>query len=196
MKKLFLTTFLLVAGLAAQAGGNSGGGNHGGNHGGGNHGGNYWGGSHSSRGSSFSFYWGGWYPGYTSWYSYPYAYYPGYAYYPNSAYGYDYGYTRPNYPVSGTLLGAGIGAIIGNNVNHQTWQGAAIGAASGLLLGGLAEHSARVRERASVPAVTYSIPDPPTVNTAPTVPDPPRVQSAVTYRTTSSMSSANSLFGR
>jgi uncharacterized protein YcfJ len=50
--------------------------------------------------------------------------------------------TRPNYVVSGTVLGAASGALIGS-ANHNTGEGAAIGAATGLVLGGVAELGAR-----------------------------------------------------
>lgn len=54
---------------------------------------------------------------------------------------------RPNYAVGGTLLGAASGALIGSGIDHQTWQGAAIGAGAGLVLGGLAEYSAKKHEK-------------------------------------------------
>src|SRR5215471_7098064 len=93
-------------------------------------------------------------------YSYPvYSYsYPVYSYpaaysapapYSSPAYssGYDssYGYSRPNYAVGGTLLGALTGGIIGSTIHNQGWEGAGIGAAAGLVLGSIAEHSARVQ---------------------------------------------------
>lgn len=64
-----------------------------------------------------------------------------YVYYAPNAYtapGYYYRPTRPNYAVSGTLLGAASGALIGAG-NEQAGKGAAIGAAAGLVLGGVAE---------------------------------------------------------
>lgn len=180
MKKLILTSLLLVAGIGVQAGGHR-----------------YYGfGGYRSYGSPrISFYWGG-YPCYSPWTTYSYSYYPGYDY------GYDYNYTRPNYAVNGTLTGALLGGIIGSGVHHQGWEGAGIGAAAGLVLGSLAEHNARAYERDyyTAPTVSYSqsryIPNAPAVNTAPTVPDAPRIQSATIYRPASSMSGANSLFGR
>lgn len=68
---------------------------------------------------------------------------------PNSytAPGYYYRPNRPNYAVSGTLLGAASGALIGYGASDKPGEGAAIGAAAGLLLGGLAEHAARKREQ-------------------------------------------------
>jgi len=187
MKKFILTTLLVsVAGLTANAG--------------------HWHhGPYRHHGSSVSFYFGG-YPSYCSpWYSGSYVYYPRYSYgysYPVYSSGYDYGYDRPNYAVGGTLLGALAGGIIGHNVNRQGWEGAGIGAAAGLVLGGIAESNARARERAvySTPPAVYSqsssIPDAPTVNDAPTVPAARQIQNAPTYQPVSSMSGANSLFGR
>jgi len=55
--------------------------------------------------------------------------------------------TRPNYVVSGTVLGAASGALIGS-ANHNAGEGAAIGAAAGLVLGGVAELGARKEEQA------------------------------------------------
>jgi hypothetical protein len=143
---------------------------------------------------SVSFYYGG-----APYYA-PYGY-SGYTY---PAYGYGYDYGRPNYAVSGTLLGALTGGIMGNSIHHQGWEGAGIGAAAGLLLGGVAEHSARARERAA-----YSAPPVPPapqnqVANAPTVPDAPVAPAAPTFPDnsasraagSSSMSGANSLFGR
>jgi len=54
--------------------------------------------------------------------------------------------TRPNYVVSGTVLGAASGALIGS-ANHNAGEGAAIGAAAGLVLGGVAELGARKEEQ-------------------------------------------------
>ena len=177
MKKLILLTMLIaVTSLSARAGGYR-------------YGGPY----RHHHGSSVSFYFGA-YPG-----CYSYSYYPVYAY-PSYSY-YDYGYSRPNYAVGGTLFGALAGGLIGNSIHHQGWEGAGIGAAAGLVLGSVAEHSARVHERAYyAPAVSYSqtstIPDARVVPDAPTVPDAPKAPAAPTFQSSSSMSSANSLFGR
>ena len=73
-----------------------------------------------------------------------------YAYYaPNNylAPGHYYRATRPNYAVSGTILGATSGALIGAG-RHDAGKGALIGAAAGLVLGGVAEHATRREERA------------------------------------------------
>jgi hypothetical protein len=184
MKKIFWTALFLAVALGAQADGRRW---HRHGHGHQPHG-----------GTRFSFYWGG-YPGgsyYSPWRSY--------SYYPEYSYGYDYAYTRPNYAVNGLLGGALLGGLIGHSVNHQGWEGAGIGAAAGLVLGGLAESNARRYELNSygTPAISYSYTQPavidtaPVINTAPTIPDAPQVQRAPTYRPASAMSSANSLFGR
>ena len=74
-----------------------------------------------------------------------------YVYYAPNAYtapGYYYRPTRPNYAVSGTLLGAASGALIGAG-SEQAGKGAAIGAAAGLVLGGVAELAAKKQTRKS-----------------------------------------------
>lgn len=188
MKKLILLTLLVAAHLSAQAGG------YGHSHYGHGHG------YHSSPSVSFHFGVSPYYYGAPRYYapfysSYPYA--PSYSYPVYS----DYTYSRPNYAVGGTLLGALAGGLIGNSVHHQGWEGAGIGAAAGLLLGSLAEHNVRARESAdySTAVVSYPssrIPDAPAVNAAPVAPAAPQVQSAPVYQPASSMSGANGLFGR
>ncbi|MBI3853444.1 MAG: hypothetical protein HY298_24620 [Verrucomicrobia bacterium] len=128
MKKLLLTVFVVGFALSTQAGHFHGGGWHRG---------------YCYRGGY------GFYPGFSLSVGYP-----AYAYYPDSYYSYaDYGYYgyydvgRPNYAVGGTLLGALTGGLIGNSFHHQGWEGAAIGAGAGLLLGGIAEDAARRQER-------------------------------------------------
>lgn len=87
----------------------------------------------------------------------------GYGYHRSSAYvyhtpnnylapGYYYQPSRPNYAVSGTILGATSGALIGAG-NHDAGRGALIGAAAGLALGSVAEHSIRREERAEQRAI-------------------------------------------
>ena len=179
MKKwMLMTAVLAMASASAYAGGFR---HHGGY--GWGHGGYGW-----HRGPSVSFVFGGGYPSYAPFYSYPYP-----------SYGYDYGYNRPNYALGGTLLGALTGGLIGNSIHHQGWEGAGIGAAAGLLLGGLAEHNARARERTyySAPVVDPSsyVAAAPVANNAPAVTAAPPVQSAP-YKPATAMSSANSLFGR
>jgi uncharacterized protein YcfJ len=73
--------------------------------------------------------------GYGNWGSSAYVYYSPNAY---TAPGYYYRPTQPNYAVSGTLLGAASGALIGS-ASEEAGKGAAIGAAAGLVLGGVAE---------------------------------------------------------
>ena len=91
----------------------------------------------------------------------------GYGHYGSSAYvyytpnnylapGYYYRATRPNYAVSGTILGATSGALIGAG-RHDAGKGALIGAAAGLALGSVAEHATRREERA-VAAQTTTAP--------------------------------------
>jgi uncharacterized protein YcfJ len=53
---------------------------------------------------------------------------------------------RPNYAVTGTVIGGLAGGIIGHNQGRRTMEGAGIGAATGLVLGGIAEHVSRRRE--------------------------------------------------
>jgi hypothetical protein len=144
-----------------------------------------------------SFYWGGYPYGGYSYYS-PWSAYP---YYPS--YGYDYVYSRPNYVVNDTLTGALLGGIIGSGIHHQGWQGAGIGAAAGLVVGGLAELSARAYERNNYPTSNgyYSQPNSVSnirsVDSAPIVPTSSGYESSVTtYRPASLMSGANALFGR
>lgn len=104
--------------------------------------------------------------GYTSCGSSTYVYYAPNAY---CAPGYYYRPTRPNYAVGGTLLGAASGALIGAG-NHQAGEGAAIGAAAGLVVGGLAEGAARKREQT---AVVVTPPDPAPATPPPSAPEPP-----------------------
>jgi hypothetical protein len=135
---------------------------------------------------------------------YGYAYYPAYDYpgYP----GYYYEYTRPNYAVGGTLLGALTGGLIGAS-QHHGWEGAGIGAAAGLVLGSVAEIAAEKHEEKMVyatvppplppppvpvmvmqPAVVVAAPAPaptpvyPQVYISPNqIPDAPRVPDAPTF---------------
>lgn len=69
--------------------------------------------------------------------------------------GHYYRATRPNYAVSGTILGATSGALIGAG-RHDAGKGALIGAAAGLVLGGVAEHATRREEQRMVAAQTAS----------------------------------------
>jgi uncharacterized protein YcfJ len=111
-------------------------------------------------------------------------------------------YTRPNYAIGGVILGGIVGGVIGHNHHRQTAEGIAIGAASGLVLGTLAEQNARLKERnvlVTQPQTVYY----PVVQTNMVVVQQPvqqqittPVQQTVTPQQSSPMSSANSLFGR
>ena len=87
-------------------------------------------------------------------------------YYTPNAYaapGYYYRPTRPNYAVGGTLLGAASGALIGEGASGKPGGGAAIGAATGLVLGSIAEHTARKQEQrfaSAQPTVPYQVQQP------------------------------------
>jgi hypothetical protein len=113
-----------------------------------------------------TFYWGAPYCG-PVWTDY---YYPAYG----CTAGYGYDSARPNYAVNGALLGALTGGLIGNSIHHQGWEGAGIGAAAGLLVGGLAETAARHQEAAAYRAqmfpaapTTYVVPSPPAATPVP-----------------------------
>jgi len=54
--------------------------------------------------------------------------------------------TRPHYAITGAAVGGLAGAVIGHNQGRKTMEGLGNGAASGLLIGGLAEHAASKRE--------------------------------------------------
>jgi hypothetical protein len=160
MKKLFLTVFLVAVGLSTQAGHYRSGGWHGG---------------YCYRGGF------GFYPSFSLSIGYPaYAYYPYYSY-PYYGYGGYYSYNepgRPNYAVGGTLLGALTGGIIGNSIHHQGWEGAAIGAGAGLLLGGIAEDAARRQEYRAATRVAqpYPVAQPQPQMQAPAQPSSPQSQ--------------------
>lgn len=80
--------------------------------------------------------------------------------------------TRPNYVVSGTVLGAASGALIGSANHHNAGTGAAIGAAAGLLIGSAAEHTARREDRGVATQVIYPAP----AQTRVAQPAPPKVE--------------------
>src|SRR5262245_3451753 len=91
---------------------------------------------------------------------------------------------RPNYAVNGTLVGAMAGGLIGS-ANHYGWQGAAIGAASGLVVGRVAEAAAKNSERTH--ASSTSTMAPPAGKVTPprqaiTAPQPPNVVSTANHR--------------
>ena len=109
---------------------------------------------------------------------------------------YDTVSTRPNYAGNGLLLGAIAGAIIGNNsgsLGHDAWRGAAYGAGAGLLLGALAENSARRHEAAAAPLV---ISGPPAAATAAPAPTTAPVVVAPPAAPSTPMTEANRMFGR
>lgn len=94
---------------------------------------------------------------------------------------------RPSYKLGGTLVGAAAGAMIGEGVSDKPWQGAAIGAAAGLVMGSIADRSVRSQRTAQVSAasdqpqatvVTSSVWQAPSgprhqISDAPRVPDAP-----------------------
>jgi uncharacterized protein YcfJ len=102
--------------------------------------------------------------------------------------------TRPNYVVSGTVLGAASGALIGSASDHAG-EGAAIGAATGLVLGSVAETTAQGGTRAitaqasnaSIAPTKTEISSQPgatatcTWTTRPQIADAPRVPDAPTF---------------
>jgi len=114
---------------------------------------------------------------------------------------YYYPSPRPNYAVSGAVVGGIAGGVIGHNNRCQTAEGVAIGAGAGLLLGTVAEQNARRHERAILyapapAALTAPVPQP-----SPAPQDTATVQATVnnSYNSSGSvspMSQANSLFGR
>ncbi len=138
-------------------------------------------------------------PTYYSSYGYSYPSYPSYGYSDYSL-GYDV-YRRPNYAFSGAAVGALGGAIIGHNSGRHAGEGAAIGAGAGFILGSIAEQNARRR------AVYYSVPvtqgyyqtSPAYAVPAPSEPVQSQQSVGISYdnrSSSSSMSSANALFGR
>lgn len=147
----------------------------------------------------------GWSPyGYYSSYSRPnYIYldrdFDGYGYDRYSSYD-DGLYRRPNYAANGALLGALAGAVIGNNsgdLRHNSWRGAGYGSLAGYVIGSIAENNAQRRGAASVyEAPTQEVPQASAVQARPSAPSEQRPVTASQQRSSSSMASANSLFGR
>lgn len=119
--------------------------------------------------------------------------------------------SRPNYAITGALLGGVAGGVIGHNQGRHTAEGIAIGAGAGLLLGGIAEHEMRKRERLTPYAAPVYVQSQPVVVTRPatvltTTPvitpaqqsEPQQVTIINNYygTQTSPMTGANALFGR
>jgi len=95
--------------------------------------------------------------------------------------------------VDGAVLGGIAGAIIGHSsgsLNHNGWQGAAIGATAGYLLGSVAEQNARNREAMAQLLTVQSAPAPAQTPQQVTIINNPPPQNP------SPMASANGLFGR
>jgi uncharacterized protein YcfJ len=108
-------------------------------------------------------------------------------------------YARPSRTATTTLLGGVAGAIIGHNNGRRAWQGAAIGAGAGYVLGRLSE-TAPARRPVSAGYAPYyhyrrSFAG---VSVTPPQPVPQQITVINNYygSAATSMSSANSLFGR
>jgi uncharacterized protein YcfJ len=132
---------------------------------------------------------------------------PGYYYstgpdYAPAAYRPTPSYARPSRTATTTLLGGVAGAIIGHNNGRRAWQGAAIGAGSGYLLGRLTEPSPAYRPVSAGYAPYYHYRRPATGVTYIATPaarsTPQQITIINNYYGTSAtpMSSANTLFGR
>lgn len=123
----------------------------------------------------------------------------GYVSYEAPLYVDDY-YGRSNYAGNGLFWGALAGAVIGNNsggLGHNAWRGAAYGAATGYILGSIAESTARQREAAAAARVVATAPVDASVSAATVeAPSSSPANSVAPAVPTSSMSAANSLFGR
>ena len=127
--------------------------------------------------------------------------YGGPGYYGYSGYGYDdYGTGRPNYAANGALFGALAGAVIGHNsgdLRNNGWRGAGLGAAAGYVLGSIAENNARRREAEQAVSTTAPLSaSEPLTSPAPVIAPRTGTVTVANGRSSSSMSSANSLFGR
>lgn len=102
-----------------------------------------------------------------------------YIYYAPNRYcapGYYYRPTRPNYVVSGTVLGAASGALIGA-ADSNAGKGAAIGAAAGLIVGSVAERAARKSEQVAVSTPAPAAPAQPQISSVPSHPAPAAITS-------------------
>lgn len=109
---------------------------------------------------------------------------------------------RPNYAVTGTLLGGLAGAIIGHNDGRHGWEGAAYGAGAGLLLGSWAEQRARQAETmaAQAEARERALTEQAAVSAPAAAPGAPTQVTIINhyYGNTAGrpMTAANGLFGR
>ena len=107
-------------------------------------------------------------------------------------------YARPSRTATTTLLGGVAGAIIGHNNGRRGWEGAAIGAGTGYILGRLSEPSPASRP-VSGGYAPYAYYRQPVVVTAPAPAAQPQNITIINnyYGGASTpMSSANSMFGR
>lgn len=102
---------------------------------------------------------------------------------------------RPSRTATTTLLGGVAGAIIGHNNGRRAWQGAAIGAGTGYVLGRLSEPTHR---RAPVAYAPYAYYPQRTVVFAQPPAQPQQITIINNYygTTPTAMGSANTLFGR
>jgi uncharacterized protein YcfJ len=129
---------------------------------------------------------------------------PGYYYssgpdYAPSTYRHTPAYARPSRTATTTLLGGVAGAIIGHNNGRRAWQGAAIGAGSGYVLGRLSEPSPAQRPVSAGYAPYHHYRQPSAVVSHPATQAAPQQITIINnyYGTAATpMSSANTLFGR
>lgn len=108
---------------------------------------------------------------------------------------------RPNYAAEGAILGGIAGGVIGHNSGGRTAEGIAIGAASGLFLGAVADQSGRRQLQAQSVPVAYAVQSAPAqaapgASSTPPQPATRPVNNTSYTATPSSMAGANSLFGR
>lgn len=104
---------------------------------------------------------------------------------------------RPSHTATTTLLGGVAGAIIGHNNGRRGWEGAAIGAGAGYLLGRLSEPSQSSGRVVSGGYAPYAYYRQPTVVAAPAA-QPQQITIINNYYGGAStpMSNANAMFGR
>ncbi len=104
--------------------------------------------------------------------------------------------SQPSYTATTTLLGGVAGAIIGHNNGRRTWQGAAIGAGAGYLLGRLTEPSRASRPVSSGYAPYAYYRQPVVVVAAPQQPQQITIINNYYGDAPTPLSNANSMFGR